>query len=147
MTQTSLYNYYHIYIYMALVLFSCRDCILKFSFFYRCLHLLKGSCLYQMTRTYIVVMNTRWLVQICSFQMNCMPSLSMIFFSFVFNFISTNECTCFFFLIRQSNSKFALSLEPNNEALQAYAARVAHLRSKSLSTVNFKLYSDIALCL
>ncbi|OWM66941.1 hypothetical protein CDL15_Pgr008110 [Punica granatum] len=34
-----------------------------------------------------------------------------------------------------SNSKFALSIEPNNEALQSYAVQVAHLRSKSLPTI------------
>ncbi|KAK9288835.1 hypothetical protein L1049_017300 [Liquidambar formosana] len=34
-----------------------------------------------------------------------------------------------------SNSKFALSVEPNNEALQSYAAHVAHLRSKRLPTI------------
>ncbi|KAB5515846.1 hypothetical protein DKX38_026494 [Salix brachista] len=39
----------------------------------------------------------------------------------------------------QSNSKFALSIDPNNEALQSYAAHVAHLRSKSLPTIPTKL--------
>ncbi|KAJ4968267.1 hypothetical protein NE237_014968 [Protea cynaroides] len=34
-----------------------------------------------------------------------------------------------------SNSKFALSIEPKNEALQSYATNVAHLRSKGLPTV------------
>lgn len=34
-----------------------------------------------------------------------------------------------------SNSKFALSIEPNNEALQSYAAHVAHLRNKGLPTI------------
>ncbi|XVF29425.1 hypothetical protein REPUB_Repub15cG0120100 [Reevesia pubescens] len=34
-----------------------------------------------------------------------------------------------------SNSKFALSIEPKNEALQAYAAHVAHLRNKGLPTI------------
>ncbi|PRQ34963.1 putative hydroxyacylglutathione hydrolase [Rosa chinensis] len=34
-----------------------------------------------------------------------------------------------------SNSKFALSIEPENEELQSYAARVAHLRSKGVPTV------------
>ncbi|PSS34937.1 Hydroxyacylglutathione hydrolase [Actinidia chinensis var. chinensis] len=34
-----------------------------------------------------------------------------------------------------SNSKFALSVEPKNEALQAYAAHVAHLRNKGLPTI------------
>ncbi|KAH8484322.1 hypothetical protein H0E87_028678 [Populus deltoides] len=38
----------------------------------------------------------------------------------------------------QSNSKFALSIDPNNEALQSYASHVAHLRSKSLPTVSLK---------
>ncbi|KAJ6289457.1 hypothetical protein OIU76_025302 [Salix suchowensis] len=38
-----------------------------------------------------------------------------------------------------SNSKFALSIEPNNEALQSYAAHIAHLRSKSLPTIPTKL--------
>ncbi|URD96008.1 hydroxyacylglutathione hydrolase 2 [Musa troglodytarum] len=33
-----------------------------------------------------------------------------------------------------SNSKFALSIEPNNQALQEYAAHVAQLRSKMLPT-------------
>ncbi|XP_030528060.1 hydroxyacylglutathione hydrolase 2, mitochondrial isoform X2 [Rhodamnia argentea] len=34
-----------------------------------------------------------------------------------------------------SNSKFALSIEPNNEALKNYAAQVAHLRSKGIATI------------
>ncbi|XVF37661.1 hypothetical protein REPUB_Repub20aG0028800 [Reevesia pubescens] len=34
-----------------------------------------------------------------------------------------------------SNSKFALSIEPKNEALQSYAAHVAHLRNKGLPTI------------
>ncbi|XVE81021.1 hypothetical protein DITRI_Ditri15bG0029300 [Diplodiscus trichospermus] len=34
-----------------------------------------------------------------------------------------------------SNSKFALSIEPKNEALKAYAAHVAHLRNKGLPTI------------
>jgi len=34
-----------------------------------------------------------------------------------------------------SNSKFALSIEPENEALQSYAAHVTQLRSKGLPTV------------
>ncbi|GAV88581.1 Lactamase_B domain-containing protein [Cephalotus follicularis] len=34
-----------------------------------------------------------------------------------------------------SNAKFALSIEPNNEALQSYAAHVAHLRNKGLPTI------------
>ncbi|GKV39197.1 hypothetical protein SLEP1_g47005 [Rubroshorea leprosula] len=34
-----------------------------------------------------------------------------------------------------SNSKFALSIEPNNEALQSYAAHVAQLRGKGLPTI------------
>ncbi|VVB07517.1 unnamed protein product [Arabis nemorensis] len=34
-----------------------------------------------------------------------------------------------------SNSKFALSMEPNNEVLQSYAAHVAELRSKKLPTI------------
>lgn len=34
-----------------------------------------------------------------------------------------------------SNSKFALSIEPNNKELQQYAAHVAHLRSKKLPTI------------
>ncbi|KAH8484318.1 hypothetical protein Peur_063444 [Populus x canadensis] len=38
-----------------------------------------------------------------------------------------------------SNSKFALSIDPNNEALQSYASHVAHLRSKSLPTIPTKL--------
>lgn len=35
----------------------------------------------------------------------------------------------------QSNSKFALSIEPNNEALKEYAEHVAQLRSKKLPTI------------
>ncbi|KAH7521130.1 hypothetical protein FEM48_Zijuj07G0000500 [Ziziphus jujuba var. spinosa] len=35
----------------------------------------------------------------------------------------------------QSNSKFALSIEPENRALQSYAAHVSHLRSKGLPTI------------
>ncbi|KAK2990695.1 hypothetical protein RJ640_026583 [Escallonia rubra] len=34
-----------------------------------------------------------------------------------------------------SNSKFALSIEPGNEALQSYAAQVAHMRNKGLPTI------------
>ncbi|KAL5703380.1 hydroxyacylglutathione hydrolase [Ranunculus cassubicifolius] len=34
-----------------------------------------------------------------------------------------------------SNSKFALSIEPKNKALQSYAAHVAYLRSKNLPTI------------
>jgi hydroxyacylglutathione hydrolase len=34
-----------------------------------------------------------------------------------------------------SNSKFALSIEPKNEALRSYAARVNNLRSKGLPTI------------
>lgn len=34
-----------------------------------------------------------------------------------------------------SNAKFALSIEPENEALQSYAAHVAHLRNKNLPTI------------
>ncbi|XP_019059602.1 PREDICTED: probable hydroxyacylglutathione hydrolase 2, chloroplastic isoform X2 [Tarenaya hassleriana] len=34
-----------------------------------------------------------------------------------------------------SNSKFALSIEPNNEVLQSYAAHIADLRSKRLPTI------------
>ncbi|XP_021290636.1 probable hydroxyacylglutathione hydrolase 2, chloroplastic [Herrania umbratica] len=37
-----------------------------------------------------------------------------------------------------SNSKFALSIEPKNELLQAYAAHVAHQRSKGLPTGLFR---------
>lgn len=39
------------------------------------------------------------------------------------------------FCTEQNNAKFALSIEPNNEALQAYAAHVAQLHSKNLPTV------------
>ncbi|KAB1213260.1 putative hydroxyacylglutathione hydrolase 2, chloroplast [Morella rubra] len=35
----------------------------------------------------------------------------------------------------QSNSKFALSIEPKNEALKSYSANIAHLRSKGLPTI------------
>ncbi|KAL7209135.1 hypothetical protein ACSBR1_030809 [Camellia fascicularis] len=34
-----------------------------------------------------------------------------------------------------SNSEFALSIEPGNEALKSYAAHVAHLRNKGLPTI------------
>ncbi|XAR71110.1 Hydroxyacylglutathione hydrolase [Bertholletia excelsa] len=34
-----------------------------------------------------------------------------------------------------SNSKFALSIEPSNRALQSYASQVAHLRNKGLPTI------------
>ncbi|GMJ08476.1 glyoxalase 2-4 [Hibiscus trionum] len=34
-----------------------------------------------------------------------------------------------------SNSKFALSIEPKNDALQAYATHVSHLRNKGLPTI------------
>lgn len=35
----------------------------------------------------------------------------------------------------QSNSKFALSVEPGNKALQEYAANAAELRNKNIPTV------------
>ncbi|KAM1037058.1 hypothetical protein FF1_031971 [Malus domestica] len=38
-----------------------------------------------------------------------------------------------------SNSKFALSIEPENEALQSYAAHVIHLRNKGMPTVPTRL--------
>lgn len=38
-----------------------------------------------------------------------------------------------------SNSKFALSIEPENEALQSYAANVTHLRNKGMPTVPTRL--------
>ncbi|PIA29680.1 hypothetical protein AQUCO_05800058v1 [Aquilegia coerulea] len=41
-----------------------------------------------------------------------------------------------------SNSKFALSLEPKNVALQSYAAHVAQLRSKGLPTVPTTLKTE-----
>ncbi|PSR98301.1 Hydroxyacylglutathione hydrolase [Actinidia chinensis var. chinensis] len=41
-----------------------------------------------------------------------------------------------------SNSKFALSIEPRNEALQAYAAHVAHLRNKGLPTIPSTLNTE-----
>ncbi|XP_043706520.1 hydroxyacylglutathione hydrolase 2, mitochondrial-like [Telopea speciosissima] len=41
-----------------------------------------------------------------------------------------------------SNSKFALSIDPNNEALQSYATHVAHLRSKGLPTVPTMLKTE-----
>ncbi|XP_059632945.1 probable hydroxyacylglutathione hydrolase 2, chloroplastic isoform X3 [Cornus florida] len=43
-----------------------------------------------------------------------------------------------------SNSKFALSIEPNNEALQSYAAQVANLRSKGLPTIPTTLKKEKA---
>lgn len=39
--------------------------------------------------------------------------------------------------IYQSNSKFAMTIEPKNEALKSYATQVANLRSKGLPTVTF----------
>ncbi|KAI4372466.1 hypothetical protein MLD38_010693 [Melastoma candidum] len=41
-----------------------------------------------------------------------------------------------------SNSKFALSIEPNNESLKSYAARVAHLRSKGLPAIPTTLKTE-----
>lgn len=41
-----------------------------------------------------------------------------------------------------SNSKFALSIEPKNEALQSYAAHVAHLRGKGLPTIPTTLKTE-----
>jgi hydroxyacylglutathione hydrolase len=35
----------------------------------------------------------------------------------------------------QSNSKFALSVEPGNKELQEYAANAAELRNKNIPTV------------
>ncbi|TQD70546.1 hypothetical protein C1H46_043923 [Malus baccata] len=39
----------------------------------------------------------------------------------------------------KSNSKFALSIEPENEALQSYATHVTHLRNKGMPTVPTRL--------
>jgi len=39
----------------------------------------------------------------------------------------------------QNNTKFALSIEPENKELQSYAAHVAYLRSKGLPTVSFTI--------
>ncbi|KAM0946525.1 putative hydroxyacylglutathione hydrolase [Dioscorea sansibarensis] len=41
-----------------------------------------------------------------------------------------------------SNTKFALSIDPNNEALQAYAAHVAQLHSKNLPTIPTMLKTE-----
>lgn len=41
-----------------------------------------------------------------------------------------------------SNAKFALSIDPNNEALQAYAAHVAQLHSKNLPTIPTMLKTE-----
>ncbi|KAI3936480.1 hypothetical protein MKX01_028110 [Papaver californicum] len=43
-----------------------------------------------------------------------------------------------------SNSKFALSVEPKNVALQSYAAQVAKLRSKGLPTIPTTLKTEIS---
>ncbi|KAB2039513.1 hypothetical protein ES319_D02G015100v1 [Gossypium barbadense] len=44
----------------------------------------------------------------------------------------------------QSNSKFALSIEPKNEALQSYAAHVTHLHNKGLPTIPTTLKKEKA---
>ncbi|TYG77893.1 hypothetical protein ES288_D02G012300v1 [Gossypium darwinii] len=44
----------------------------------------------------------------------------------------------------QSNSKFALSMEPKNEALQSYAAHVTHLHNKGLPTIPTTLKKEKA---
>lgn len=41
-----------------------------------------------------------------------------------------------------SNSKFALAIEPKNEALQSYASHVANLRSKGLPTIPTTLKTE-----
>jgi len=41
----------------------------------------------------------------------------------------------------QSNSKFALSVEPGNKELQEYAANVAELRNKNIPTVIWLIHS------
>ncbi|TYG77892.1 hypothetical protein ES288_D02G012300v1 [Gossypium darwinii] len=43
-----------------------------------------------------------------------------------------------------SNSKFALSMEPKNEALQSYAAHVTHLHNKGLPTIPTTLKKEKA---
>ncbi|TYI91743.1 hypothetical protein E1A91_D02G015700v1 [Gossypium mustelinum] len=43
-----------------------------------------------------------------------------------------------------SNSKFALSIEPKNEALQSYAAHVTHLHNKGLPTIPTTLKKEKA---
>lgn len=55
-----------------------------------------------------------------------------------------SQADCFLWLlvlhVEQSNSKFALSIEPRNEELQSYASHIAHLRNKGLPTVFFMSY-------
>lgn len=65
-----------------------------------------------------------------------------IFFSvfYTINYVLW-KCPDYWWMFWQSNSKFALSIEPKNEALQSYAAHVAQLRSKGLSTVISDFFS------
>lgn len=79
-----------------------------------------------MTQAYIVAMNTHWFVIII---------LSTIHLEF---YLTLNG-----FLVLQSNSKFALSVEPTNEVLQSYAAYVAELRGKKLPTVNLSFLVSV----
>ena len=44
----------------------------------------------------------------------------------------------------QSNTKFALSIEPENKELQSYAAHVAYLRNKGLPTVSFSVATHLS---
>lgn len=79
-----------------------------------------------MTQAYIVAMNTHWFVIII---------LSTIRLE--------NLSNIKWFFILQSNSKFALSVEPTNEVLQSYAAYVAELRGKNLPTVNLSFLVSV----
>ena len=82
-----------------------------------------------MTQTYFAVMNILWSVTYWPF------------FIVMLHFLKL-EChmpNCMI-TIQQSNSKFALSIEPKNEALKSYATHVANLRSKGLPTVIFWLF-------
>lgn len=97
-------------------------------FCFRCLLHFKKSCRCQMIRLYTVDMNTLWYV----FSLGHMLGWKLTINADGF-FISVNS--------EQSNSKFALSIEPKNKELVEYASQIAQLRHKNLPTVTTRLSS------
>lgn len=97
-----------------------------------------------MIQIYIVATSIHWLV-VFIHQFLVFHSLLLIkkrysaafcFFFFLPSFgLKTRQALTLSYAFWQSNSKFALSIEPQNEALKSYAANVAHIRSKGLPTV------------
>lgn len=68
----------------------------------------------------------------CGHEYTLVKSCSLAYYFFIVDFMFWLNSVISFC---QSNSKFALSIEPGNQDLQCYAAQVARLRNKGLPTV------------